>query len=192
MAVAARTEGDYKKVAALINGTGVGVGVTKFSPADGLWRPVTDEALEGGHQARVPNFKDEESIFDPSDKPESRISGSAIQRRTGVDPRHVLPEHPIWREVGVEMGVLAANLGFMHSVQLVMPTGGVGAGASAKYGWYMMEEVMESYRRPDSLACETQRLLLPDIEFIDPSEADRFEMNGAVGVMLDRLNPATA
>jgi len=71
----------------------------------------------------------------------------------------------------------------MAGVELVVPTGGVGAGASDKYGPHLtafIERYLEVANAP-------QRKFMPKIVLVPSDEAAHFEMYGAEGVMRDHV-----
>lgn len=168
------SRGRFDRVAALIIGSGVGAGLVvrdKQNPA--IFRAERDHSLEIGHGLRS---------ADPQDTWENFIAGPALQRRYGgTEPRAMPADHLAWREVGQSAAILALNLGLVNHAELVVPTGGVGAGAARKYEEHL-KNVLDHVRQSGN---ETQRHLLPQVEFVSPPEAHEFEMYGAVGVMRD-------
>lgn len=66
-------------------------------------------------------------------------------------------------------------------VELVVPCGGVGAGASDKYGPHL-RDMIDTYREYGNGA---QKLFLPEIVLVPQEDAQIFEMFGGEGVMRD-------
>jgi hypothetical protein len=162
----------YRKVAALIDGTGVGAGVvTQDGNYESVYRTVEDP-LEIGH---LP------ASSDPYDTYEQRISGPALERTYGMKPKHMKPEHPAWRKVGTEMGQLAVTLGLTTGADLVVPCGGVGAGASGNYGPHLAD-TMHTFREYGN---GPQKQLLPEVIPVPSADAQTFELYGAEGIMRD-------
>jgi predicted NBD/HSP70 family sugar kinase len=164
----------YGKTGAVIVGTGVGGGVVIRDLGYSTVHRVDTNPLEIGHMLLSTN---------PFDSFEGRYSGPGMKRRYGRDPEDLPASHPAWPEEGDAIGRLALTLGLMNEVELVVPTGGVGAGASSK--------LREHLRRfTDTIVKQgngPQNLFMPDIQLVPPAEAKKFEMYGAEGVMRDRL-----
>lgn len=175
-AAAARVgRNEYDRTAVIIVGTGIGAGVvTKDSRYTNVHRHDPSQPTEIG---QIPVSANPRVSF------EGMFSGPAIRNRYGSRPPDLGRDHPVWRELGTNIGRLAMTLGMMHGVTLVVPTGGVAAGASESYRphleWFM-EEFAES---GNSL----QRRLTPEVAFMNPADCQTFEMYGAEGVMTDYL-----
>lgn len=166
-------EHKFGKTGVLIFGTGVGAGVVKKDPRyANVHRADTENPFELGHQMLSGN---------PGDTLETRYSGPGIKRRFGFDPRYLPATHPAWKEQGEVIAAQAVALGVMNSVGLVVPTGGVGAGASDKYAPHL-SRVMGLIPTHGSAP---QRKFAPVVRLVPPKETDSFEMSGAEGVMRD-------
>ncbi len=163
----------YDRVAALILGSGVGSGIVdRDSAYANVYRADRRNPLEIGHVVLS---------ADPYDSVENAVSGRALERIYGMDARDLPADHPAWKRVGETAGQLATMLGLMNGVELVVPTGGVGAGASEKYVAHL-RRMIEAYGQHCNA---TQRLLLPAIDLVPSSESQIFEMYGGEGVMRD-------
>ncbi|HSH55753.1 MAG TPA: ROK family protein [Candidatus Limnocylindrales bacterium] len=176
-AAARMAQDKHDKVAALIIGTGQGTGIVsrdKDNPQ--VFREDRSNPTETGHLSSDP--------LDPTATFENQISGPAIERRTGIDARDLAAEHPVWGDVGRKAGQLALYLGLMNGAQLVVPTGGVGAGASHKFRNHM-EDTLTLVREYGNA---TQRKFVPDVAYVDPKECQVFELYGAGGIMADVLS----
>lgn len=172
-AVAARFAAPgHKKVSALIIGTGIGAGVVERDPKQEAIFRVDKNPGEIGH---LPDGEDPHSRF------EDRFSGPGLEKTYGRDPRELEPSHPAWHEVGVAAGRLTMTLGLMNGVHLVVPTGGVGAGASDKLAPHLDDYMLKMERYGNG----PQTQFMPDVMYVPPSEAQAFEMFGAEGVMRD-------
>lgn len=175
-AVARRIADKEDKVAALIIGTGVGAGIVqRDTEMTDIFRPDRSCPAEIGHLF---------TGYDPRQTYETTISGPALMRRYGVDPRELPANHSAWLKVGEKAGQLVMTLGLMQGVQLVVPTGGVGAGSSDKYKRHL-DELLRNVERDGNGA---QNLFLPNVVTIPPQEAQTFELHGAVSVMRDVLS----
>ena len=86
-------------------------------------RPDTKNPLEIGHLMLS---------GDAADRFEDRYSGPGMENRYGMSPEDIPAGDPAWAEEGTVAGRLALTMGLMNGVELVVPTGGVGAGASHK------------------------------------------------------------
>lgn len=170
-------EAKHEKISAFIVGTGVGTGVVQRDNARGLPRNV-DLPLEIGH---IPTGK-----F-PGDTPEKRISGPALERQTGLKPQDIPWDHKVWEYFGRELGECALTLGAIVEVDLIVPTGGVGMGASDKYREHLQKylDYVSDASRTDN---PTQQRYLPEVKYINPDDyqgGQTFEMYGAEGVVRD-------
>ncbi len=179
---AASVVGEHKfnKTGALINGTGIGAGVVK-----------KDQAYRTVHRADMGSPNEIGHIqagHAPTDTYEYLYSGPGLERRYGESPKNMKLGHFAWQEVGIAMGRLAMTLGLLPGVNLVVLTGGVGAGASDRFEGHMRDYLAE-YRQTGN---QTKLDLMPEVRTIDPKKADYFEMYGADGVMRDLLHPAIA
>ncbi len=174
-AVAARIATDkHNSAAALILGTGQGAGaVRRDATMPTVFRADRANPLETGHLTVDP--------MNPEVCFENLISGTAIEKHTGIDARELPANHPYWKEVGYRAGQLATYIGLMNGVELVVPTGGVGAGASDKFGPYMEDMLAIVAKRGN----KPQRTFLPEVAYVDPAEAQIFELYGAGGIMAD-------
>jgi predicted NBD/HSP70 family sugar kinase len=170
----------YAKTGALILGTGVGSGVVEKNKAySNVHHVDKSNPLEIGHLPLS---------ADPFDTFEARYAGPAMARTYDMDPRDMPADHPAWQAVGVAAGRMATTMGLMNGVELVVPTGGVGAGASDKYGPHL-ERFMATYREYGN---GPQKLFAPEVAFVDPSMSQEFEMFGAEGVVRDYLVSSVA
>lgn len=166
---------EYDKTGALIIGTGIGAGVVEKDPAHPDVHHVdTTNPFEIGHLLLS---------GDPFDRFEDKYSGPGMKKRYGMDPKEIPAGHPAWAEEGGAAGRLALVMGLMNGVELVVPTGGVGAGASRKLKPHI-EAFVAGIR---TYGNGPQKLFIPDIKLVSPKEADEFEMFGAEGVMRDFL-----
>lgn len=166
-------DGSYAKVAALILGTGVGSGVvTQDTPVSDVYRADKSNPTEIGHYM----LSD-----DPFDTIENTVSGPALLRQYGKSPEDLNSKHPAWDKIEGFIGRLALQLGLGYGVELVVPTGGIGAGASEKYR-LGLRELLENIA---TYGNATQQLFLPDVRLVHPTEAQVFELFGAEGVMRD-------
>jgi predicted NBD/HSP70 family sugar kinase len=171
-------EHKYRKVAALIDGTGTGAGVVVADAAhEKVYRTDNSSPLEIGHVVLS---------GDPFDTYERSVSGSALERTYGQDPREMSASHPAWRKVGTSIGQMATTLGIMHGAELVVPCGGVGAGASDMYGPHL-DSMMTGYREYGN---GPQQLFAPDVMPVPVEDAQIFELFGAEGIMRDYLTRA--
>ena len=168
----------YDRTAALILGTGVGAGVVIRDPEHkDIYRADRINPLEIGHII----LSD-----DPYDSIENAVSGTALEKMYNQDAREIPADHPAWKRVGEFAGRLATMLGLMNGVQLVVPCGGVGAGASEKYLPHL-NRMIEVYRTHGN---GPQKLFLPRIVTVPSAEAQIFELFGGEGVMRDVLTRA--
>lgn len=168
----------HNKIGIIIIGTGNGAGIVqrdKLLPV--VFRPDRSCPTEIGH-----NFTSD----DPTETYENTIAGPALARAYGMDPRDMAPNHPAWRKVGVKTAQLVMMMGLMQGAELIVPTGGVGAGASDKYGPHMKHMLQQVHE----LGNAQQRKFMPEVVTIDPSEAQTFELHGAQGVMRDFMSRA--
>lgn len=165
---------DYDRVSALILGTGVGAGVVNRAPNyDNVYR-VDPNPYEIGHIT---------FSSDPRDTFENDVSGPALKRRYGEDARELSESHPAWRRVGESVGRLSVLLGVMSKVDLVVPCGGVGAGASEKYEPHL-RGMLSTFSEYGNGA---QKLFMPEIVPVPSQDAQVFEMFGGEGVMRDYM-----
>ena len=184
-AAATRFGEGYDRVGALINGTGIGFGAVIRSKA----RPDLFETLplplEIGHVPLAEN--------DPSVTYETTISGTALGARASAPGKPVKAEdlpadHPLWEEVGKRQGHIAVLLSLLIGLELMVPTGGVGVGAAAKYRQYLDEYLM-AIKTGDHA---TQQHFLPKIAYVPLQEAHTFELHGARSVLRSALAAAEA
>jgi len=163
----------YDRTAALILGTGVGAG-------------IVDRDQDYGNVARADRRNPAEIghitlSSDPADTFENNISGPALTRRHGKNPQELPADHPAWKEVGEQGARMANVLGVMNGADLVVVTGGVGAGASDKYGTHL-QNVLNRYRENGNGA---HKVLTPDVVPVPKADAQVFELYGGEGVMRD-------
>lgn len=168
-------EYNYKRTAALIDGTGTGAGVVDLDPGyKRVARANRSNPFEIGHV---------QLSEDATDTYENNISGPALTRDFRRDPKELMASHPAWEKVGTRMAMMATTLGIMNGVELVVPCGGIGAGAISKYKDHL-DRTMLNYRR---LGNSTQVKFAPEVLTIDPAESDIFEMYGGEAIMRDYL-----
>ncbi len=165
-------ENGYSSVSALILGTGVGTGVVE-KDEQGVYR-VAKDPLEIGHITISPEGN-------PTNTYESNFSGPALEKSHGKPAEEFAAKDIIWEEVGKAVGTLAMILGCIKGVKLVVPTGGVGAGASDMYKRHL-EEALEQF---NSRGNSTQKLFLPEVKLVPASEAQVFELYGGQDVVAD-------
>lgn len=165
----------YNKTGALIIGTGVGSGVVEkdHDYAD-VHHIDSSNPYEIGHLLLG---------TDPFDTFERRYSGTALETTYDCDPRDMAADHPAWLQLGFAVGRMATIMGLMNDVDLVVPTGGVGVGASDKYGPHL-NRFMNTYRQYGN---GPQTMFAPEIAFVHPAMCQEFEMFGAEGVVRDYL-----
>lgn len=170
---------NYTKTGTLIIGTGVGAGIVEKDPDyTNVHRADKNNPNEIGHIMLSSN---------PFDTFENRYSGPALLRRYGVGAEELPANHPAWAEEGVAIGMMATTLSLMSNVGLVVPTGGLGAGASHKYGRHL-KKFMDTYK---DFANGPQKEYTPDIALVPASQSKEFEMYGAEGVIRDHLTSET-
>jgi hypothetical protein len=167
------------RVAALIVGTGIGAGVVDRDPQQpDIFRTDHDRPYEIGHKiARIGSFKSFEQLY----------AGPAIEAQYD-DPRKLDLRHQVWGKVAWAVLKLSTDLGQDNGVDLVVPCGGIGSGASWKYG-PKLTGLTTKFLRSDEVN-NVRRSLLPEIVPAPPKDCDIFEMYGAEGVMRELLNPA--
>lgn len=163
----------FDRTGALIDGSGVGAGVVDRDPDhQTVARANRSNPLEIGHVLAGPH---------PMFSYERAISGPALKNAYGQEASTLGSEHPAWLKVGETVGILVTTLGLMSGVELVVPTGGVGAGASNKYGPHL-DKMLATYK---ALGNETQRLFLPEVRYVPLEESQIFELYGGEGVVRD-------
>lgn len=168
------------KVAALIVGTGNGSGIVNRDKIfRNVFRPDRSCPIEIGHCILS---------SDPFDSYEHALAGPGLSRYYNGDTRQFDASHPAARKVGELIAQQSLLLGLMLGAELVVPTGGIGAGASDKYESHM-RNVLSSIELHGN---ETQRLYLPEVALIDPAEAQSFELWGALGVVNDHFTSEVA
>ncbi|MCA9328091.1 hypothetical protein KDA14_06185, partial [Candidatus Saccharibacteria bacterium] len=86
-----------------------------------------------------------------------------------------------WRETGRVIGELALTLGLLKGAELVVPTGGVGAGASDNFRYYIERYIAAV----GDVGNATQNDWMPEVLYVPPARHMEFEMFGAHGVMQD-------
>lgn len=163
----------YDRVGALIDGSGVGYGqVRRDSTFGDVYRVDDSNPLEVGHIPLSAN---------PFDTYENRVSGPALKRTYGMRPEDMPADHPAWKVVGEHAGNLAVTVGLMTAPELIVITGGVGAGGSENYEPHLRSTI-DAYRYGNG----AQKLFLPEVRTVPSSEAQIFELYGAEGIMRDR------
>jgi predicted NBD/HSP70 family sugar kinase len=168
-AVATRfAQPDDRRVGALIVGTGVGFGAAQRGSKN-VFTTVT-LPLEVGHAPMEDN---------PLITFETTFSGPALQRTYGQPPEDLPAGHPAWETVGKGIGRVATTVSLLIGLDLVVPTGGLGAGASGRYKRHL-KQFMDSYTR---FASQTAKNFRPRLEFVDPAEAHTFELHGAASII---------
>lgn len=168
-------KGAFGTVAAEIDGTGLGAGIARKDEAiPEVYRGESVNPAELGHT--LVGLQLHETL-------ENMASGPAIKRMTGYNAEDLPADHPYWRTVALCMRAGIVNLGLMFKAELVVPTGGVGAGASDKYGPHLQEAIAEVA----TVGNKAQRFFLPKVKLIDPNDAHYFELHGGPGIRLDRL-----
>jgi hypothetical protein len=138
----------------------------------GLYRTDRSNPDEFGHLI----FGD-----DPTDEFEADISGPALEKRYGMRAEDLPADHPAWERVGRSMGRLAFMLSAVRDAGLVVPTGGVGAGASDKFAPHM-EAFLDRIRHYGSA---TQVKYVPQTAYVAPEQSQLIELYGARGVALE-------
>lgn len=167
------------RVAALIVGTGVGAGIVdKDHRYANVYRADKKQPYELGHW--VVGINPHLIQGSPLETFETLYSGPGIEAHYSVDDASKLDaDHVAWEVEGEGVAIMATGLGVQNGVNLVVPCGGVGAGATDKYGPHF-ERYMALYRRGQN---GVQKRLAPKITLLESKVADEFEMYGAVGVM---------
>lgn len=174
---AADTIGDYRyaRTAALIIGTGVGAGIVDRDPDYlNVCRADRKNPAEIGHIMLS---------SDPTDTFENNLSGPALAEYYGKDARDLPHGHPAWQIVGTAVGRLSCILGLMNGADLVVPCGGIGAGASDKYRRHLSDMLLSYLEHCNG----AQKLLLPKIVPVMNADAQIFELFGGEGVMRDAM-----
>jgi predicted NBD/HSP70 family sugar kinase len=176
---AASRIGEYQfdRTAALIIGTGVGAGVVERDhtmPETNVYR-ADDSPYEIGH---IPMSDD------PYDRFEDVYSGKGIDKRYNQRAEKLPPGHPAWRTEGSAVGRMSVMLALLNGVELVVPTGGVGIGASDRFGPHA-QEFLKTYREYGN---GPQKKFAPELRLVPPTMSQEFEMYGAAGVILDHSN----
>lgn len=168
------------RVAALIIGTGVGTGIVDRDPNyHNVFRPDPKNPDEIGHLVLTTS-----SMVTL----ETTYSGPALQKRAKADPAELPITAEAWISEGQGIGQAMLNLGLMRGPDLVVPTGGIGAGASAKYERGLNLFIRQLHRHGNA----AQKMLFPQFKLLDPAECDSFEMHGAEGVMRAHLTSVAA
>ena len=165
----------YNKTGALIFGTGVGAGVVEKDDRFNNVHRVDKNPLEIGHLL-VNGDADFETF-------EEKYSGPGIEARFGIPATDMPGDHPAWIEQGAAAANLSMTLGIMSGVELVVPTGGLGIGASDKYGKHLRDFI----RDYENAANNTQKKFIPEIVLLPPNQASEFEIYGAEGAMRDHM-----
>lgn len=163
----------FDRTAALILGTGVGAGIVDRDHAySNVVRANRTNPTEIGHVS---------DSADPRDTFENRVSGPALEKTYDRDARELAADHPAWKKVGETVGRMSCVLGLMNGVELVVPCGGVGGGASDKYEPHM-RAMLDAFREYGNGA---QKLFLPYVVPVPSAEAQIFELHGGAGIIRD-------
>lgn len=159
----------YYTIASFIIGTGVGGAVVRRVKETPVFRP-SGSLFEIGH---IPLPHDASSTF------ERTISGPALERRYGKNPRDFEPEHEAWEEVGNYVGQLIMMASLIAGADLVVACGGVGSNYYEHYRPHL-EEYLEQYKNS---ANAVHRLAVPKMVAVPHDLSHTFEMHGAEGLM---------
>lgn len=173
----------YDRIAALINGTGVGFGAVARSQKQPDLFETIQLPLEVGH---VPI-----DDFDSLITYETTVSGTALQARASTTDKPLKPEdlsvnHPLWEEVGRRQGRIAMTVSLLIGIELMVPTGGVGVGAASRYGKYL-DEYLATIKIHGQA---TQKHFVPEVAYVPVAEAHTFELYGARSVLRSALAAA--
>lgn len=165
-------DANTNRAAAIILGTGVGTGIVERDPTHDVVYRADRSPNEIGHLI-LSN--------DPKHTIENTVSGTALEHTYKERPEDLPADHPAWEKVGGEVGRMTMLLGLMNGVDLVVPCGGVGGGASNKYTPHL-RAFMEACRKYGN---EAQIQCAPKIIPVSPSNAQIFELFGGQGVIRD-------
>lgn len=156
-------------IASFIIGTGVGGAVVRRVKDSRVFRP-SESLFEIGH---VPLPHNASETF------ERTISGPALERRYGINPRDFPADHEAWKEVGHYVGQLIMMASLIAGADLVVACGGVG---SNYYEYYRphLEAYLQQY---ETSANAVHRLAVPEMVAVPHDLAQTFEMHGAEGLM---------
>lgn len=133
-------------------------------------------------------FRPSKSLFEighiplPHDATETferMISGPALERRYGMNPRDLPARHEAWKEVGHYVGQLIMMASLIAGADLVVACGGVGSNYYKRYGPHL-DAYLEQYKNS---ANAVQRLAVPTMVAVPQDQANTFEMHGAEGLM---------
>jgi hypothetical protein len=164
---------DEKRIGALIDGTGVGFGAVERDEDDDTLFHTIHLPLEIGH---MPYGND------PKITIEQTISGPALEKAYGISPEYLGVGSKAWKIVGKTLARLTISLGCTNGIDLIVPTGGVGAGASVKYDSHFYK-YLERFVDVEGDDRTIREQLVPRTELIHPDLAQQFELNGAIGVV---------
>lgn len=159
----------YYTIASFIIGTGVGGSLVRRVHDSDIFRP-SKSLFEIGH---IPLPHDASSTF------ERTISGPALEKHYGKNPRDFGPDHEAWKEVGNYVGQLIMMASLVAGADLVVACGGVG---SNYYEYYRphLEAYLEQYKNS---ANAVHRLAVPKMVAVPHDLSHTFEMHGAEGLM---------
>lgn len=195
---AAKLVSKYKdeSIASLIFGTGIGTGVVeKDAEFEEVYRVDTRHSFEAGH---IPGFVShavtDKKWANKYTSYEQWAAGPMLKDRyKGVDPADIPFNSQAWRDVSVTAVRIASTFGLLFDVDLLVPCGGVGAGAAHKYGRLLKAEVAEFMRLAKAEGKNGNKVKQDKFPKIVPAPkelVDEFEMYGADGVMRELLNVA--
>lgn len=159
----------YYTIASFIIGTGVGGSVVRRVKDSDVFRP-SESLFEIGH-IPLPH--------DASDTFERMISGPALEKRYGINPRDFPPDHEAWKEIGQYVGQLIMMASLIAGADLVVACGGVGSNYYEHYRPHL-EEYLEQYKNS---ANAVHRLAVPKMVAVPDDLSHTFEMRGAEGLM---------
>lgn len=169
---------EYGSVAAFIIGTGVGAGIVRRDQSyEDVYHFDRAVPAEIGHIVLDP--------ANPQRTVENMMSGPALERfycKDGQKLADLEPDHIVWQELGQLAGVQTLNLALNHGFDLVVPCGGVGAGASDKFGDYLRKTLGGVAKHGN----KTQQAYMPIVLTVPAEEAQVFELYGAEEIMRSR------
>lgn len=156
-------------IASFIIGTGVGGAVVRRIKDSRVFRP-SKSLFEIGH---IPLPHDATATF------EQMISGPALERRYGMNPRDFPADHEAWKEVGHYVGQLIMMASLIAGADLVVACGGVGSNYYPHYQPHL-DAYLKQYKKSNNAV---QRLAVPTMVAVPQERAQTFEMHGAEGLM---------
>jgi len=176
----------HRVLGALINGSGVGLGVVSWDAHAGLYRRM-HLPLEIG-----------KAPYDDLSNYEQNISGTALSEcwhdvlgESGVEwvrGRDLPANHQVWADVGNGMGRLSMMAGTMLGAEVIVPTGGVGIGAREKYQKHL-DGFVEGLRE---LGNDAEQRMVPEIRYVPAGEEQTFELLGASGIVREAMHEREA